>query len=250
MSSELAKPLFRGELSQIPIPEILVTVHRYRVPGVIDCTRGEETRRIFIDGGCVIWAWSASIRHTLGVRLMEKGVIDTAQFEESVRRMAREGKRQGVVLVEMGLLEPKELYVAVREQTQELVWDVFEWSEGSVEFRPGRDQQADAVKLRIPIPQVVLAGVRRMGDARPLVSRMGKKATLLERTGEANFRELQLLAEEQAMHELIDGRRTLYDLIQQGPLASAENAKILYAFHALRLVRAVEPRAIKVQVRG
>jgi hypothetical protein len=155
-----------------------------------------------------------------------------------------------VILVEMRAIEPKQLFVSVKEQVQEIVWSVFEWTEGTVSFQPGRDRTQEFIKLNIPTRQAVVQGVRRVADARGLVARMGKKATILAPVPDADFSNLTLAAEEQVQYELVDGKKALYELIQYGPLAPAENAKILYALYALKLIEVKEPpAAVKVKVR-
>ena len=55
--------------------------------------------------------------------------------------------------------------------------------------------------------------------------------------------------DEQRLLDVVDGRRVLYELVNTPPLASADNARILYAFFALGLIVAREPRHIKVQLK-
>jgi hypothetical protein len=43
--------------------------------------------------------------------------------------------------------------------------------------------------------------------------------------------------EELKLLRLVDGKRTLYDVCTSGPFTPAENARLIYAFHVLRLVR-------------
>lgn len=250
MSANSAKSLFKGDLAQTPLPEVLVTIHRYKAPGVIECLRPGETKHIFIDEGNIIFATSTNIDDSLGIRLLKQGLITQAQFDESVVRLKESGaKRQGVILVEMRAIEPKQLFVSVKEQVQEIVWSVFEWTEGTVSFQPGRDRTQEFIKLNFPTRQAVIQGVRRIVDARTLVARMGKKATILTPVPDADFSNLQLTPEEQVQYELVDGKKALYELIQYGPLAPAENAKILYALYALKLIQVKEPTGIKVKVK-
>lgn len=250
MSSNSAKSLFKGDLSQTPLPEVLVTIHRYKAPGVVECVRPGETKHIFIDEGNIIFATSTNIADSLGIRLLQQGIISQAQFDESVEKLKESGaKRQGVILVEMRAIEPKQLFVSVKEQVQDIVWSVFEWAEGTVSFQPGRDRTQEFIKLNFPTRQAVIQGVRRIADARTLVARMGKKATVFARVPDADFSNLALTPEEQVQYELVDGKKALYELIQYGPLAPAENAKILYALFALRLVEVKETAGIKVKVR-
>jgi hypothetical protein len=155
-----------------------------------------------------------------------------------------------VILVEMRAIEPKQLFVSVKEQVQDIVWSVFEWADGNVSFQPGRERAQEFIKLNIPTRQAVIQGVRRVADARGLVGRMGKKATILSRVGDADFSNLALTPEEQVQYELVDGKKALYELIQYGPLAPAENAKILYALYALKLIEIKElAGGVKVKVK-
>lgn len=250
MSANSAKSLFKGDLSQTPLPEVLVTIHRYKAPGVIECVRGAETKRIFIDEGNIIFATSTNVDDSLGIRLLKQRLITKAQFDESVVRLKESGaKRQGVILVEMRAIEPKQLFVSVKEQVQEIAWSIFEWTEGVVSFQPGRERAQEFIKLNIPTRQAVIQGVRRISDARSLVARMGKKATILSPVQGADFSNLALSPEEQVQYELVDGKKALYELIQYGPLAPAENAKILYALYALKLIEVKDSSGVKVKVR-
>lgn len=238
--------LYQTDLSQTPLPEILVTIHRYKVPGTIECRRGDDVKRVFLDRGQIIFATSSRVEDSLGDKLLREGKISREQYDESGRRIRTTGKRQGVALIEMRALEPKDLFVALREQIQEIVWSLFAWQDGTVIFTPGRDKHLEFIKIEIPIPQAILQGVRRMPDARVLVSRLGTKTTLLERTA-AIGSDFSLRPEEAALLEQVDGRTPLVDLINKPPLTPADNARVLYGFFALQLIAIRQP--VKVQIR-
>jgi len=238
--------LYQTDLAQTPLPEILVTIHRYKVPGTIECRRGDDMKRVFLDRGQIIFATSSRVEDSLGDKLLREGKISRDQYEESGRRIRTTGKRQGVALIEMHALEPKDLFVALREQIQEIVWSLFAWQDGTVTFRPGRDKHLEFIKIEIPIPQAILQGVRRMPDARTLVARLGTKTTLLERTSSIAT-DFSLAADEAALLEQIDGRTPLVDLISKPPLTPADNARVLYGFFALQLIAIRQP--VKVQIK-
>ena len=50
---------------------------------------------------------------------------------------------------------------------------------------------------------------------------------------------MALDADEYRLLALVDGRRTLYDLATKGPLAPPDNARLLYAYSVLKLIRLV-----------
>jgi len=248
-------PQYQTDLAQTPLPEILFTIHHLKAPGMLECRQGDQTRKIYFDNGQVIFASSSNIDDSLGNKLLREGKITREQYDESVRRLKASGKRQGTILAEMKLLEPRDLFVSVREQIQDIVWSVFGWQTGTVSFSPGRDKHLEFVKLQIPIPQAVLHGVRRMPDARALVARLGTRTTVLQRTdttGEAPVtpQEMQLGEDEKRLLDAVDGRRLLSDLVATPPLAPGENARILYALFALRLLAVRRPTGqIKVQLK-
>jgi hypothetical protein len=244
-----ASPQYQTDLGQTPLPEILVTIHRYKAPGVLVCRRGDTLKKIYFDQGDVIFASSNDIADSLGDKLLREGRITRQQYDESVQRLKTAGKRQGTILAEMKVLEPKDLFLAVRDQVSEIVWSIFSWDGGTVSFNPGRDKHLEFVKLQIPIPQAVLQGVRRMPDARTLIARLGKKTTLLAR-GDGAMEGVRLNADEQRLLDAANGKRMLAELVNTPPLTAGENARILYALFALRLLTVRQASGqIKVQLK-
>jgi hypothetical protein len=230
---------------------VLLTVHKYRAPGVIECTRDEVQKRVYLDQGNIIFATSTSTADSLGDRLLAAGRITREQYDESVRTLTASGntKRQGTILVEMGVLEPKELFVNVRDQVQAIVWSIFDWDRGEVTFTPGRDKQTEFIKLAIPIREAVLEGIRRIADAKTLVPRVGSKGTVLERVDTADLSEIRLDADEEAFLDGVDGKKTLFELVSSGPLPPAPSARLLYAFRLFGIVQARQGKPMKVQFR-
>lgn len=248
-SSHLSSaPIYQTDLAQTPLPEILVTIHRYKAPGAIDCRRGDETKRIFLDHGRIIFATTNQLTESLGDRLVREGRITQAQYDESLVRMKITGKRHGITLVEMQMLTKEELFVLVRDQIQAIIDSVFGWTTGTIAFTPGRDKALEFVKVDISVPDAIVRGVRLIPDAKALVARLGTKTTYFDQTY-APIEDSHLLPDEQHLLDAVDGRHALGDLVMTPPLAAGENARILYAFSALGMIAPCDPRGVKVQVK-
>jgi len=245
---EPASPLYQTDIAQTPLPEVLVKIHKYRAPGRLDCRRGEEAKRIFLERGDIIFATTNQISESLGDVLLSRGHISREQYDESLRRVRQTGKRHGTVLVEMRILSSEELFNAVRDHIQGILYSIFKWDFGNVGFTPGRDKRLEFIKVEIPIPQAVMQGVRHMPDARAVVQRLGSKSTVFSRTA-AQVPGLTLHAEEQALLDAVDGRRTLYEVVNTPSLSASDNARILYGLMCLGLIEPREPRQVKVQLR-
>lgn len=241
-------PLYQSDLAQARLPETLLKIHRYRVPGVIECRRGDETKRIYLDEGRIIFATSNQVTESFGDKLVREGRITQAEYDASVRMMKVTGMRHGVTLVEMGLLTRDELFDRVRNQLGEIIDSMFDWTSGAISFTPGRDKEkaTEFVRLDRSIPDAIMRGIRSMSDGRALVERLGPKATLYERTGNT-VEGLTLAEDERRLIGLVDGKRTLFELITSTPDSGA-NARILYALTIFQLIARRDAR-VKVQIR-
>jgi hypothetical protein len=254
-SQQSGAPIYQTDLAQTPLPEILVTIHRYKAPGAIDCRRGDELKRIFLDHGRIIFASTNQRTESLGDRLVREGRITQEEYDASLARMKITGKRHGVTLVEMNLLTAEELFVLVRDQIQAIIDSVFGWTTGTIAFTPGRDKNLEFVKVDISVPDAILRGARLIPDAKMLVSHLGSKTTyfaVVSRESGVGSRddEPHLSADEQHLLDAVDGRHALGDLVSTPPLSAPENARILYAFSALGMIAPCDPRGVKVQVKS
>jgi hypothetical protein len=230
---------FRGDLASTPLPEVLQRVHHYRVPGVVTVSRGAAGKKIYIWDGDVIFASSTDREDSLGNFLLAKGRITREQFELSVEQLvASEGiRRHGAVLVAMEILTPRELFSLVTEQVRSIVYSVFEWDDGEVGFSVGQYATDEIIKLEIPTRQAILEGVKAIRDARRLASLLGPSWTVFDPVPDAiDIEDIGMSAAEVRMLRMVNGQRTLRDLVTLGPGDASHNAKLIYAFHALRLI--------------
>ena len=243
---------YRGDLSQTALPEILHTVDRFQVPGVFEAQRGPLIKRVFIKEGNVVHASSNSREDSLGRYLETSGLLSREQYDATMSERERTHKRYGVLLMEQRLLSPGEIYHAIRKQIEAIVWSLFAWQEGSVTFSIGEYREPDSVRIQLPMQQVILQGIKRAPNAKVMVARMGRKETVFEACYQVEeLIELAMDADEYSLLQLVDGRRTLFEICTQGPHSAAENGKLLYAFQVLQLIRRVSrdvPEA-KVAVR-
>jgi hypothetical protein len=229
---------YSGDLAEEPLPEVLRTIHHYRVPGVVTATSGDVVKRIYLRGGNVIFATSSDLADSLGVFLKQSALITSAELRLSADRIqATQGKRHGELLVEMGVLTPEQLREIVTEQVKAILYSAFTWEKGTVTFEAGTFRTQELIQLDVSTPQAIADGIRRLPDPRRVVSRLGPSWTVFDR-GEVpaqasgvswSVGELKLLSR-------VDGRQTLRDLISAGPGDVSTNAKLVYAFWVLHLV--------------
>jgi len=245
--------VFRGDLESDSLPEILATIHRHSVPGVLECTRKDVSKCVYFATGDIIFASSTDREESLGESLLRDKLISEDQLRLSSDELKRTpGRRHGTVLVQMGFLEPHELGAAVRKQVQSIVWSLFSWTSGSVTFRVGNFREDELYKIKIPTAKAILEGCRFLADPKGVTAKLGGRGGILRPVKRPeNLVKLELEDEERQLLDLTDGSRTLYELCEAGPLNPGINARILYAMLALRLIgREQTSGAIRIRVKN
>lgn len=246
--------VYRGDLDETALPEILATVHRHGVPGVLECRREDVTKRVFFIDGDVIFATSSDRSESLGDFLLSREKITRAQYRISNDEMDRSaGTRHGTILVQLGFIQPDELGVAVREQVEMILWDLFNWSAGQVSFRVGRFRDDEVYKIKIPTSRAIISGCKHIADGKRVIATLGGRSTVFRPLPRPpHLEDLRLEAGEDRLLEAVDGRTTLYELCEHGPFSAGLNARVLYAYAEMNLIERVDVSSagIKIQVRS
>jgi hypothetical protein len=229
---------YRGNLAETTLPEMLYSIGRFRVPGVIEAANGDVIKKVYIRQGYIVHASSTDRKDSLGVYLakIEAAPLKLLQGISEMRPKTKE--RFGVLVLERGIMAPSQLLQAIQGQLESIVWSLFYWSEGEVTFGIGELEETDMVQIQLPIPQVIVEGIKRAPDARPLLARLGDKETIMEPCFDyEDLIETGLDQKEFRLLRSVDGKKNLYELCSQGPEAPAQIAKMLYTFQVLHLVR-------------
>lgn len=229
---------YRGDLAKTALPEVLFTIDRFQVPGVIEAQRDDIVKRVFIKEGCVIHATSNDLEDSLGAFLLRQGKLSKEVYQAAMQDRPKQNKRLGELLVERHVLSPAEVYRGIRIHLEAIVWSLFYWDHGQVSFSIGEFKDPDMLRIQLPMRQVILNGIKQAPNAKTMVSRLGRKEMVFQPSFSLeDVVELALEAEDFRLLQLVDGRRTLYDICSDGPMNPGDSAKLMYAFRVLQLVR-------------
>jgi hypothetical protein len=150
-----------GRLGRGGIVEALVRLCRSGETGVLHVTRGTAERTFHLREGRCIFATSNSIDDGLVSHLLRRGVISIRDREETAKRLLS-NKRVGTILLEMGVLDERDLREMVREQLSEIVCDTFRWEGGEYAFVPGELPTLEDIVLEMSLEDLVAEGIRRV----------------------------------------------------------------------------------------
>ncbi len=237
---------FNEKLEKTSLAEMLQTIYRHKVPGLIELSRQGVVKRIYVENGVVFHARSSDRNDRLGPFLYRSGLLGREDLKKSMHERAISGKRHGEVLIEAGLMSPAAMADAIRGHMEEIVWSVFSWQEGQVSFKIGGFEDSMMLKIHLPLRRVILRGIIQAPDTKSLVAKLGTKTTAFAPCfSTEDLIEIALDQDEYNLLRLVDGKRQLYDICDAGPFSMSENARRMYAFHVLRLIERVDAKRIQ-----
>jgi CheY-like chemotaxis protein len=264
--AEIPRSALQGDLAIIPIGAVLQLLQIESKTGmlVVSDTKTEVTismREGLID---LVQARGAGTEFRLGRYIVEHGLATPADIERILRDnsptprppppgaplpmppMPRDegpthGRRLlGDLLVDSGTVTRDQLREALARQSSELVYEVVRWPAGRFEFHMDPlPPLAESARLALPVASVVMEGFRRVDEWRIVEATLGSfDSVLLADLGAVDALGMDRLARpEQKLLEMVDGERTVREIVAQSHMSSFDACKILFSLLEARLVR-------------
>ena len=127
------------------------------------------------------------------------------------------------------------------KQTAALVFESLRWGSGRFSFRPLTELPAQAREagLALPVDGLILEGLRRVEEWRVIEQEIGDFDMTFVRNEDklASFGRGQLLREEAAIADLVNGRNTVRDIIQISKTGSYDVTQVLFRLLRSKLIR-------------
>jgi hypothetical protein len=231
-----------GHLTDRDITEIVQELSELKWTGVLRVERAGHGIGVTVEEGRLVFASSSNPDHRLGPVLLRQGAITLRQMVDAGRALAP-GKRFGTVLVEAGVLQPKDLVKAVVDQTRDIILHAFEWGDGEFHIEEGA-ASSESITLNISTPQLILEGISRIEAWGRIDKGCGGLESVWAPTDtEALLRGLPLSTEQVALLGAIEGVRDLETLCSESPLTDFEVCRTMWAFRVIGLARRLDAAA-------
>ncbi len=225
----------RGELRDLPLPELLEHLRRARSTGVLSLISGGARKALYIKDGRAVFASSNLPNDRLGEILLREGKITIEEYETSVKAITKGGKRQGKVLVEMGALSPKDFWEGVQFQIREVVYSIFQWDQGQFHFEESSLPDQERITVDLDIGELILAGIRRVDANGWIQGRYPEGMLVLERAEDPPADALEPY--EQHVLKLVDGERSVLEICRESEIGDNETLKVLCALLVTGVLR-------------
>ncbi|HEU4628878.1 MAG TPA: DUF4388 domain-containing protein [Gemmatimonadaceae bacterium] len=234
-----------GPLRELDIHDVFQLLDLSRKTGALRVTSGlrDNEGTVYFDAGQVVYASVRSNPHPLGAMLVRSGRLSEQELARARARQleARDGRRLGEVLIDEGLIAPRELERQLRLQIEAVVFELLSWREGFFSFveQDVAGLPADAT-VRISAESLLMEAARRIDEWSTIADRVPDlsvvPALVAEDDGDAG--PLTLDGEAWEVLAAVDGLRDLRAIA-----AALGRSEFDVAMVAARLVQA---RVIRV----
>lgn len=150
-----------GNLAERELAEVLVELGRSGQDGVLYLSHRSLERSFHMRHGRCVFATSNDPDDGLLAYLLRRGVISLRDKEETEKRLLS-NKRVGTILLEMGVIDQRDLLAMVQEQLKEIVYDTFQWTEGDYAFVAGALPSVEEITLEPTLESLVAGGLQRV----------------------------------------------------------------------------------------
>jgi tetratricopeptide (TPR) repeat protein len=135
-----------------------------RWSGSLGLELGGPTKRLHFSEGYIVFGSSSDAAERLGDVLLAKGIITPEQYDRSGQLIRETGKKQGTILVQIGALNPKELFRGLILQVTEIAISPFLAASGSYTLWPANQGQAESITLKVHPGAIIRDGMWRMAS--------------------------------------------------------------------------------------
>ncbi|UCD71414.1 MAG: DUF4388 domain-containing protein [Syntrophobacterales bacterium] len=218
----------QGDLKDFSITEIIQLIGQQFKTGVLNVQHGRKKVEIsFVDGMIVhVFSNYRSKKDLLGEILVKAQVITQRQLDHALKLQGETLQYLGEILIDLKWLKTEEVLRVIQNQIYETIYDLFRWGEGSFRF----DLRLVERYRRIPLalsPENVLLNVLRILDEWPEIEKKISSPYIIfekvpaeeigDRYNIGEFAE-KISAEGEVVHGLMDGRRTVQEIIDRSLL--------------------------------
>jgi tetratricopeptide (TPR) repeat protein len=237
----------RGNLKNQPFPELLAELYRWKATGALLLKKGKVKKIVYFREGYPVFVKSNLLSECLGQVMVRERMISEAQCERSLQLMRSSGRQQGTVLIELGLISPHNLVFALELQLRTKLLEPFGWDWGEYQFTRRTDLPEHTVSLDSTTASLIREGVKEKWPLERVLSALGAvddQFVVPAVDPLYRYQEMDLDPDEEALFRKINGKRTVDELVDAGPLDHEAAYQLLYA---LRCAQMVEIRGDRVR---
>ena len=242
--------VFSGNLERIPLPDVINFAYNSRLTGRLTVFSRAVFGEIFIEDGNFVFAAASrkGVSHQFLTDLLRAdGRLpeDPAELNALMREAREANVPIGQLLVQKNILTEDELMGYLRRHAQDAFSGILDVRDGTffLENEPLPLNLQD-ISFRIPLISVLMEGLRRQDEKQQAAVEFRDESVVFMRliTNEDALESYDFSESELQVFSVIDGQKTLEELIAFTQVDPLEGKRICYSLKQVGLLRVKEHR--------
>ena len=239
----------QGTLKDFSITEIIQLIGQQLKTGVLKIHRGKDLVEIHFVDGMIVHVYSnyRGKKDLIGEILVKAQLITEDQLERVLKIQKDTLKYLGEILVEFQLLTKDDVLKVISTQIYETIYDLFWWEDGNFNFDLKLVESYKKIPFALSTEQVLL-NILRMVDEwseiekkifsphlvfKRILTLEGKSADPLS---PQSYLKEKLTSEQELIYNLVDGTRTVQEIIDRSLLGKFNTSEILVDLSEMGLI--------------
>lgn len=239
-----------GNLKTVSFSDILQLLATGKKTGVLEVNTSSRQKEIAFKNGNIIHASSLNTSEDLlGNMLLRRGKISKTDLERAISLHKQSGRQLGTTLVDMNLFGKEEIAECLKLQIEEIVYNLFAWREGNFLFHESVAPKNAPFLVELSTMSVVMEGTRRIDEWIEIQKVLPPDDVLLAmaKAPKVKREEISLTIEEFRVLAMINGERTLPELIQNSPYGEFVTCRSIYKLILNNLIEVIGKREANVE---
>ncbi len=233
-----------GAFSDFHVADIVQLIGLQRKTGILTLEGDEDTLSMAFQEGAVAWAQSTRVpwEQRMAHLLVPQGLLTPAQLDEALAQQRESGKALGAILTGRGFLRKEDWDRVLALEVEEAVYRPFRWTAGRYRFvsQPSVDLAGGKIGP-LATEAVLLEAIRRL-DEWPMIRQKIPSPAMVFKVGsrQSLVSPKQVQPNEVRMLDLVDGTRTVRDLVDASGLGEFEALRSLASLAGAAAITPVE----------
>lgn len=236
----------QGDFEGLTLASILQLLCNDQKTGILTVTRGKDKSKVYFDQGTIVYATAAVKQARLGFLLRNDGIISVKQLQKCLTFAKAENLHLGKVLVEKGYISLDTLKKYNTKQVEAILYDLLFWEKGVFTYRDAKLNLKNMIVTQLNPMKLILEASRRIDELSVLRKVIPSDKLVFKMSGKVKSKEeIKLNANEWRVLSLIDGSRSVRQIIQESSYDEFAVYKILYSVISSGLIEQKEEVQLK-----
>jgi hypothetical protein len=209
--------------------------------GVLRVRNEDKEIRIYLKDGKIIYATGTRNKDRLGYFLISKDIITEEQLQEALNESKIKKIALGQILLERGILTSQNLKEIICQQIEHLIFNLFLWNHGEFEYNDATLNLTGLIVPKINLVSLLLEASRRIDEMSTLKEHIPDEMLTYRITDKVSDQdEITLNSAELKILDMVDGKRSIRQIIQKSGFDEYSAYKILHSLLSSGLIESIE----------